>query len=73
MNKREGEEMKGKPAGLTLLPAKVFPTLAQLINSFDVPETAAAELPALRHSPCHAEGDGWVSPSALKLSLRPGQ
>lgn len=40
------------------------------INSFDVPETAAAELPALHYSPCHAEGDGWVSPSALKLSFR---
>lgn len=46
---------------------------SRLINSFDVPETAAAELPALRHSPCHAEGEGWVSPSALKLSFRPGQ
>lgn len=44
-----------------------------LINSFDVPETAAAELPALHYSPCHAEGEGWVSPSALKLSFRPGQ
>lgn len=26
-----------------------------------------------RYSPCHVEGEGQVSPSALKLSLRPGQ
>lgn len=44
-----------------------------LINSFDIPETVAAELPALRYSPCHAGGEGQVSPSALKLSLRPGR